>query len=283
MSRRGAPLDSFARAFLVCVVALAGVLVLAGCNETLTLPKRAPKVKPPVIAKAGELRVALDLDYPPFGGVDKGDKAGLDIDVASAIADRLGLKLVIVEGSHADALKKLADRDVDVVMGGLTFDQALSDNLAFAGAYAEAAPVLFSSKPATVTLDDLGGIPVAVQKNAPAYWSLLELYGEDLIRVQPTLREALQSVESGDVEYAAGDSLVGSYILRDFTRLRLVGQIAPSTPIGVAVNKENPELENVLRSTLDQMSAEGVLGTLRRKWVGDLPDMGASSEETTNP
>ena len=102
-------------------------------------------------------------------------------------------------------------------------------------------------------------------------------------------RSAGRSVASGTADFAAGDGVVGSYMLRDFPTLRFNGQIAPAVPVGVAVGKDKPELEQAVRKALDDLSAQGVLETLRRKWMGDQPrlvgatDASGTVEATATP
>lgn len=273
----------FAR-MAVALTVVSALVAVAGCAGEPPKPAPKPRVSPPAIAKAGVLRAAVDLAYPPFGGVDKGRRAGLDLDVASALADKLGLALEVVDAKPEDAARLLEAHKVDVIVAALTIDQAVSLNVAFAGSYLSDAPAAFSAKEATVTAADLAGRTVAVQKDSRAYWILSQEYGEDLLVVMPTLRDALAAAASGQAEFAAGDGIVGAYLLRSFPTLRFNGQIAPATPIGVGTAKDAPRLETAVRTALDELAAQGVMDTLRRKWVGDLPRfVGASIEQSATP
>jgi polar amino acid transport system substrate-binding protein len=271
----------------VTAVALAVVLVasavgLAGCGAGIgaqAAPK--PSLAPPAIAKAGELSVAVDMSYPPFAAKMGEDRAGWDIDVAAAIADRLGLKLVLVDAKPDAAAKLLRARKVDLVMGDLTIARALDLEVAFAGSYTSDAPAVFASKGTTVSSDALGGKRIAVQKGAEAYWLLSDTYGDQALMLFPTLREAMGAVTGGQADVVAGDALVGGYMLRDFPKLALAGQLAQAAPVGVGVSKDDPKLEDAVRRALDEMSSQGILATLRRKWVGDLPQLKAPGAETT--
>ncbi len=272
-----------AAATVVAALATALTLAAAGCTAGIVDQPLKPTVRPPSVIKAGELRVAMSLDYPPFGGEVDGEQAGLDIDVAAAIADKLGLKLVVVDATPVDAARMLSEGKVDAVMGGLTLDDAVSGGQAFAGAYAYTAPELLTSRPGSVTLEDLGGRPVAVQRGSTAYWALEEQYGEELLKIMPTLREALQATTNGQTEFAAGDALVAGYMLRDFPSLHFAGQLAPTTPLGIGVSKDAPKLETAVRGALDRLSASGALQTLVRKWSGDMPALESSSATTSTP
>jgi polar amino acid transport system substrate-binding protein len=270
---------------IVVLVAVLGAAALSsGCGSSDTGAGPKAKIVPPAIAKAGVLRAAIDLTYPPFGGDDKGAKAGLDVDVASALAERLGLKLEIVDAKPEAGAVLLRDKQVDVMIAALPIDRAVQLDVAFAGTYANDGPVVFGLTESTMTVQTLAGRSVAVQKESAAYWLLAEEYGEGSLTVVATLRDALAAVASGQVDFAAGDGIVGAYMLRDFPKVRFNGQMAPAVPLGVAVGKDGPELEQAVRGALDGLATQGVLETLRRKWTGDVPRLaGASSAAAPTP
>jgi polar amino acid transport system substrate-binding protein len=269
---------------VAAVAAVATAVALSGCAVAPPAPKVVPKVKPPAIGKAGVLRAVIDLSYPPFGGAVKEVKAGLDVDVASAVADQLGLKLEIVDAKPEAGAKLLRDRKADVMLAGLRIDQAIQYDVAFAGTYINDGPAVFSTQDTSITLEALAGRRIAVQRESATYWFLADQIGEDTLVVLPSLLDALTAAASGQVDFAAGDGIVGVYMLRGFPTLKINGQPTPAVPLGVAVGKDTPDLEQAVRKALDTLAAQGVLETLRRKWMGDFPRLnGASDASGTTP
>jgi polar amino acid transport system substrate-binding protein len=255
----------------VTVLLLGAILVAAtGCVGGIGAGTLTPKITPPDIAKAGVLKAAVDLSYPPFAGSVKGERVGLDIDVASAIAEQLGLKLEIVDAKSSVAAALVTSGSVDIVLGALTVDSAVSSQLAFAGTYASDAPAAFAAKETSVSLDDLSTKRIAVQKDSLAYWLLLDTYGEAPLVVVPTLEDAFKAVISAKADLVAGDALVGTYLLRGHPTFAYVGQVGSAYPLGVGVSQAKPNLEAKVRAALDKLASQGVLETIRRKWFGDL-------------
>lgn len=256
----------------ITVLLLGAVLVTVnGCVGEIGARALSPKVTPPVIAHAGVLRAAVDLTYPPFGGTIKGQKVGLDVDVAAAVAEQLGLKLELVGATPASAAALVNSRTVDIVLGGLTVDSAVASQIAFSGTYVADAPGLFGSKGATVSPDAIGTKRIAVQRESLSYWILLDTYGEAPLVVVASFDEALKAVVAKKADVAAGDALVGAYMLRGYPTLAYAGQIDSAYPLGIGVSQANPKLETQVRTALDKLASQGVLETLRRKWIGDLP------------
>ena len=267
---------------LLTATLIAGAVSLSGCAGSIAVTPMKPKVAPPVVARAGELTVAVDMSYPPFASKSGQDRVGWDIDVAAALADRLGLKLVLVDAKPEAAAKLLTARKADMVLGDLTIARALDLDVAFAGSYTSDAPAIFASKGATPSPDALGGKRIAVQKGSEAYWQLADTYGEPALTIYPSLREAISAVAEGQADVAAGDAIVGGYMLHDFPKVAFAGQLAVATPVGVGVSRSTPKLEEAVRRALDEMSAQGILSTLRRKWVGDLPQLKSPGAEASS-
>jgi len=249
---------------------VAMLLIVAGCTGGIGSGTLTPKVTPPVIGKAGVLRAAVDLSYPPFAGSVKGQQVGLDIDVAAAIAEKLGLKLEIVNAQPGAAAALVSSGSVDIALGALTVDAAVARQLAFAGTYTSDSAATFAAKDATIPADALSTKRIAVQKDSLAYWLLVDTYGESPLVLVPSLDAAFKAVTSGTADVAAGDALIGSYMLRGYPTLSFHGQIGSAYPLGVGVSLAKPKLEAEVRSALDKLASEGVLETLRGKWFGDL-------------
>src|ERR1041384_478422 len=74
------------------------------------------------IKKAGVLRVATFDSNPPFGFVDPNTKqlAGLDVDYAQAIADKIGVKLDLRPTNPANRIPLLTSGKVDLVLANFT-------------------------------------------------------------------------------------------------------------------------------------------------------------------
>jgi polar amino acid transport system substrate-binding protein len=257
---------------IALMVALVTVMLgAAACTPAEQAdPGPEPKVAPPVIGEAGVLRVGVDLGYPPYGGIDKDREAGIDIDVASALASELGLEVELVEVASVEASAALAAGDVDIVMS-VPFTESAVLGASFAGWYVESGPALFSSGETSVTPDSLPGLRIAVQNESEAYWSLAYTLGEQALVVRETLREAFEAYQAGEADVVAGDALVAAYLARDFDSISFASQLEPATPIGVVVAADATELEAVVREALDTLATDGILDTIRAKWVDDLP------------
>jgi polar amino acid transport system substrate-binding protein len=257
------------------VSALTGV----GCRKQAE-PELEPKVTPPAIGQAGVFRAGVDLDVPPFAGTDGGTKAGIDIDVAAAVADKLGLTVEYVDVKPSEAATAVAEGTVDAVFS-VAISEADLSRVAPAGTYLLDGPGIFVSHEGTasvepsLTIETLPAGKVAVQAESQSHWLLEAQIGSDSLAIYDTLREALEALGRGEVDYAAGDAIIAAYIARDTPNVGLAGQLASATPLAVVVAPDNNVLSDAVRGALDELAADGVLASVRSKWVGDLPELQA--------
>jgi polar amino acid transport system substrate-binding protein len=262
-------------AVAVAVAAAATLSALSGCDAPQAAEQIKPQIAPPAIKKAGTLRVGVDLSYPPFGGVDQGAQAGIDVEVAKALAGRLGLNAEPVDVRSSEAATALAQGDVDLVLSA-PFSADIITRATFAGTYLADGPVLFAtgSLAAAATTDSVlsaDSIVIGTQERSEAYWLVNAERGTDGVKTYPTLKMAFDALESGEVKAVACDAAVGAYIARDRPDVRYVGMLGPVHLLGVAVSSQNAKLADVVRSTLDKLVSDGAIDAIRRAWLGQLP------------
>ncbi|MHB8761893.1 MAG: substrate-binding periplasmic protein [Coriobacteriia bacterium] len=267
-----------ARHLIASALVLVFAMTVSGCTPQTEDPQLEPRINPPVIAAEGVLKTGVDLSYPPFAGTDDGKTAGIDVDVAAAIAERLGLRLELIDVPQAEMAEALSSGRIDIMLGATPITDAVLADVSSAGSYLIDAPAIFSlttagSAVATLTVDDLPGRRVGAQNGSPSFWELESEFGEGFPSSYETLRGAFEALTAGEVDVVVASAAVGAYLARDFDSVAFSGQFAPGVPLGVAVRKDATELETEIRSTLDALAADGTLDTIRGKWLGDLPQL----------
>ncbi len=287
------------RTTLAIALALA-LTALVACTPAEPEAALKPVVAPPAIATAGTLLAGVDLEVPPYAGEDDGRQAGLDIDVAAALAEQLGLSVKIVQVAPSQAATALADATADIVLS-MPLDETSVLGATIAGTYASSGPAFFtlsadasaspgadasvdasaeSSAPVgtasiadELTLADMTQLKVGAQQGSASFWLLDYELGKGGVQSFPTLRAAFDALAAGEIDVVAADALTGAYIARDYPDVTFAGQPTQASLLGIGVLAENTELASAVRSALDKLAADGVLDQIRAKWVGDLPQL----------
>lgn len=226
----------------------------------------------------GVLRVGIDASYPPMEFVDADGKTpiGFDIDLANAVAGKLGVKaeFTIIDWSGIQA--GLLGGHYDAIMSSMTITEERLKEMDFVQ-YLEMG-ISYASRPGVeVKTDaDLAGKVVVVQEETTAQY-----YVEDLmanagiqpkeLRSFPYATDAFRELANGMADVVAIDSPVAGYYAQldpDLYRVTGAAEMEPD-PIGVALRKGETELREAIQKAVDDLEAEGTLKQLAVKWFGD--------------
>jgi len=261
--------------FLVVVFLL--VILLSACgnassNNTTNTPTAANTV--PTL-KQGILQVGIDNTYPPmeFPG-DSGVNQGFDIDVANAIAAKLGLKTEFVVTAWTGVFIGLDANKYDCIISSLSINEDRKKSMAMTRPYAANSQVIVvkADNNSIKTSADFKGKIIGVQLGTTA-----ETACESYVKTNPftikkydAMTEALMDLKIGRLDAVETDSVVGRYyVAQDKVSYKVMDAGLPSEPIGIGCKKENTKLMNMIDQTIVKLQNDGTLKTISEKWFGD--------------
>ena len=89
-----------------------------------------------------ELHMATNAEFPPYEYYDDDAIVGIDAEVAAAIADKLGMKLVIDDMAFDATITAVQTGKADMVMAGLTVTEERQEQVNFTTSYATGVRVI---------------------------------------------------------------------------------------------------------------------------------------------
>jgi polar amino acid transport system substrate-binding protein len=266
-------------AALACLlaVALAGCSLFSGSEaSTETEPELVPTVQTPVIKQDGVLRVAIltSAGAPEVIEQSDGTYVGLDVDVAAALAQQLGLKVEYVACEH---VTQALSEDVDVIMG---VDSSASAKLTVVSHYMESALGFFSKgdAPYVATLDQIDAGKIAVQAGSTAEKTLdtTNITSEQVACLN--LNEAFKDLDEGSADFVLCSAYPGGYLAAQEAGVVFAGTLDVAATKGVGVLATNTDLATAVQQAMDTITTNGVIDILRARWVGDMPVLGADTQ-----
>jgi polar amino acid transport system substrate-binding protein len=146
----------------------AHILAFAMCAIAITVSPLARADALDDIIKAKVIRVAVPVDYPPFGSVGSDmQPMGLDIDMANLIGRELGVKTELVGVSSANRIPYLQSKKVELVISTLGKTAEREKVIDFSTQYAPFFMGVFGAKNVAITKpDELAGKTVAATRGA---------------------------------------------------------------------------------------------------------------------
>lgn len=228
------------------------------------------------ITERGTLRVAVPQDFPPFGSVGL-DMAplGYDIDMAAAIAERLGVTAELTPVTSANRIPYLQTGRVDLVISSLGRNAERELVIDFTDAYAPFYNGIFGDADADLTdIAGLSGMSVGVTRGSVEDLALTEMVPADVtVNRYEDNNGTISAFLSGQVDVIATGNVVAAAILeRNPPRSPELKFLVKDSPCYIGLNQDEPELLEAVNAIIAEMKADGSLNEIAQKWLhADLP------------
>lgn len=251
--------------WLIALVAVLALVVMAGCGQSGG--SGLDKVK-----KAGKIVFATDDTYPPMEFRDEQTQAlvGFDIDLAAAIAEKLGVEAAFEPTDWDGLLTGLATDKYDAVISTMNITESRLENADFVE-YAILDQVFVVARGGTpvTSLAELPGKRVAVQVETTSQ-EIAEEAGvpvENIITFD-SFDQAFLEVRNNKADVVIVDEPVGLYYeARHPDTYQVTGYAEEAAPVGIAV-KKGSDLAAAIEKAVADLKADGTYADLSMKWFG---------------
>ena len=230
-----------------------------------------------VADRSNSLIIGVAADYAPYVSMNhNGDHEGFDIDVARAVADTMGKKLVIKDfGSMAALFMALEQEMVDTLLWGISITKSRLEKVDFVPYHGDTVtefPLLFwKTMPGNVkTLADMNSKSVCVEPSS-AQGAVLYNY-KDSLTIIPTERvdDAFLMVQQGKADAALVDLAIAQKFKNRYPeiQIRMVPLAADeqSYGMGMPVKKTRQEVKAELEKAVTLLKENGMIENLEKKW-----------------
>ena len=220
----------------------------------------------------GTLKIAMEGTYPPFTSKDaSGELVGFDVDIAKAVAQKLGLKPEFVLTEWSGILAGLQAGKYDVVVNQVGITPERQNSIGFSQPYAYSRPQIIVAQANTFnpqTLADLKGKRVGSTLGSNYEQQLRDEGGINIV-TYPGAPEILADLAAGRIDAAYNDRLVVNYIINEQNLpVRGAGQVGEAAPVGIALKKGNSALKDQIDKALTEMRNDGTFEKISQQWFG---------------
>lgn len=283
---------SRALAFVGCLIAL--LLLLAACGSsgtttgsggnTPTTSSSTPTVTPPNdLLVPGTLTVGSDTTYPPQEYIDTttNKPAGFDIDLITAVAQRMGLQVHVISTSFDTIIDSLAAKRFDVVISAVSVTPARQQKVDFVPYFSAGESLLVQNgNPDHITqLSDLCGQKAGVQNGTIEQADLQTASnactkaGKQAIQmtVLTNQTDVINLLATNRVVATYQDSPVTDYYIKlNPGKFTVGGSVINAGPEGIVVRKGDTSMFNAVNTAFQQLRSNGTYQSLINKWnLGD--------------
>ena len=237
----------------------------ATAAETTAAETAAAELK---TIESGKLIMSTNAAFPPYEMVaDDGSFEGIDVEVAGAIAEKLGLELVVDDMDFDAALLAVQQNKSDIVMAGVTVTEDRQLVMNFSDSYATGVQVVIVKEGSDVTLDNLGEKMIGTQRGTTGYIYTSGDYGDDHVTAYDNGASAVQALLNGQVDCVVIDSAPAEAFVASNAGLTILDTEYVTESYAIGVNKDNTALLDAINQALAELTADGTVQSIVDKYI----------------
>lgn len=168
------------------------------------------------IKESGKLVIGTASGYPPYEFVDitsaNQDVIGIDIELAQAIADELGVELVIQDMTFSSLLSSIPAHKIDIAIAGISPTDERKKTMDFSDNYLTAEQkilVLADEADKYKTLEDFAGKAVAAEKSTTQEALAKEKLTNSTLTSLEKVPDCILELQNGKIAGIVVESIVG--------------------------------------------------------------------------
>ena len=256
--------------FTALMLVLVMALTLVACGGS-----KAPAASFTTVEE-GKLIMATNASFPPYEFYEGDKVVGIDAEIAGAIAEKLGLELVIDDMEFDSIIEAVKGGKADIGLAGMTVTDERAEIVNFTASYATGVQVIIVAEGSAITsVDDMFAegafTTIGVQRNTTGdlytTWDLEEAGMAQVMRYSKGA-EAIQALLTGKVDCVVIDNEPAKAFVAENEGLVILDTAYAVEDYAAAMNKNNEDLFNAVNTALEELIADGTVQSIVDKYIG---------------
>lgn len=220
------------------------------------------------------LKVGVDDSYPPMEYKDdKNATVGFDVDLATEIGKKMGMKVELVSTAWDGIFQALNTDKFDTIISSVSITDERLQNFALTKPYVANAQVIVV-KPSDNSIKeakDLAGKKVGCQVNTTANDSANEFLKTTKfdLKTYDQVIQPFADLKTGRLETVIVDEVVARYYVKqDPANFKVSSGKLTNEPIGICFKKSNTAMRDKVDKIIVELQKDGTLKKISEKWFG---------------
>lgn len=264
---------NYRRFAALTAAALLSLGLLAGCGQKTPEAENKGEDLLAAIQAKGEIVVAMEGTWAPWTYHDESDElVGYDVEVAKAIADRLGVTAVFAEGEWDGLLEGLDAGRYDIMVNGVDIDEERQKKYDFTTPYAynRTAVIVRSDDDSIQSMEDLNGKHTA-NTISSTYATVAESYGAQVTGVDD-LAQTFELLLTGRIDATLNAEVTYYDYMKAHPdapiKVACLDPVSTQAAIPMRKGEETASLLEAVNQALEEMREDGTLSDLSEKYFG---------------
>ena len=226
-------------------------------------------------AEEGKLVMATNAQFPPYEYYEGDSIVGIDAEIAEAIAQKLGLELVVEDMEFDSITTAVSTGKADIGMAGMTVTEERLDEVDFTESYATGVQVVIVTEDSDITsVDDLfaegANHVIGVQRNTTGdiyTTGDIEDAGLGTIDRYSKGADAVMALSTGKVDCVVIDNEPAKAFVAEIDGLKILETEYIEEQYAGAMSKDNTALYEAVNAALKELIADGTVQGIIEKYI----------------
>lgn len=256
-------------ASLMVLFAFAACGSSSNSSETTAASTEADNKTEIKTVEQGKLYMATNAAFPPYEmTTDDGGYEGIDVEIATAIAEKLGLQLVVDDMEFDSVITAVQNGKDDIVMAGLTVNEERKQNINFTNTYAKGVQVIIVPEGSDIKkVDDLAGKKIGVQVGTTGMVYCEDEFGSDNVVSYPNGSTAVEALKAGKVDCVVIDNNPAQEFVKVNEGLTILETKYAEEEYAIGVSKDNEDLLKAVNDALVELQNDGTVDKIIAKYI----------------
>lgn len=280
-------------AVILCLLLVAGLAACASSSDTDQTPATEPASdaadsaateNEPVSEDdasttdedaASVLYMATEATFQPYEYYDGDEIVGIDVEIAQAIAEKLGMTLEVTDIAFDSIIPGLQAGKYDIGMAGMTVTEERLEEVNFSDSYATGVQVVIVKDGGAITsVDDLfadgANTVVGTQTGTTGFlYATWDIEDEGLGTVKSFAKttDAVEALKNGQVDCVILDNEPAKALVAANEGLSILDTEYAVEDYAIAIAKENTELLEKVNGALAELIADGTVQGILDKYI----------------
>lgn len=253
----------------IFIVLLISIIVFCVGVITLTALKQEDTRK-------NQLVIGLDDSFPPYGYRDENNEiVGLDIDLAKAVGEKLGMEVKFQPISWASKEQELNSGNIDCIWNGFAYNAEREKIMTLSRKYLKGEMYFMLKGDSKInSQEELVGKKIGVQSGSVQEADLENSQLGKQVEIIPysDFLTACMDLEIGGIDAVYSSSIYGNYIIESKNKdYKTIPSYNISTASGsvIAFKLGNEELKEKIENAMLELEKEGKIDEISIKWLGE--------------
>ncbi len=213
--------------------------------------------------------MGTNAEFEPFEYRDGLDIVGFDVEIAKAVANKLGKELKIEDMAFDSLIMGLNNDKMDFIAAGMTATKERAQQVDFSESYFKSKQVIIvkADNTAITSADDLVGKTVGVQLGTTGDLFVSGTEGVTVVQVKKGT-QAVMDLQNGKVDAVVIDEEPAKKMTAGKEDVKILEVPFIEEEYAIAVKKGNTELLNTINETIKELKANGEYDKIYEQFFG---------------